>query len=223
MIADCREFILNNTRLQAIDFLTPLKLHLADEAFELWHKTESELEEIGLPPPFWAFAWAGGQALGRYLYDHPEIVSKKRVLDLATGSGLVAICAAMIGAREVHANDLDPFSAAACSLNAEANEVRVTFLPGNVVEFGLAQIADYDVILAGDVFYDPKIAGAFDELLTSAKRAGKVVLIGDPSRHYLPTDKMSKLAEYEIPVTRELEDQSLKRTSVWQYGTNEAR
>ena len=210
---DPRSFILANTTLQAPPHVPEIRLYLADEAHDLWQKTEDELEEIGLPPPFWAFAWAGGQGLARYILDHPETVRGKRVLDVATGSGLVAIAAGLAGAVDVLAADIDPWSSDAVALNAAANGVGLHCTDMDVV--GCA--VDADVILAGDVFYDKSFA---DSLLPWFKRLagqGVVVLVGDPGRSYLPKNCLEGLATYEVSVTRALEDSEVKKTTVWRF------
>ena len=211
MILDRAAFITANTRVMVVPHAPEIVLHLADEATALWQKTEDELGEIGLPPPFWAFAWAGGQALARYVLDHPEIVRGRRVLDVATGSGLVAIAAAKAGAAEVTAVDIDAFCEVAVGLNARANGVEVT-----------AETRDptgsdngWDVILAGDICYEKSMTEEMLAWLGPIAAAGRTVLIGDPGRTYLPKDRLERLAEYEVPVTRELEDLEIKRTSVW--------
>src|SRR6185437_5098160 len=151
---DAKRFIRANTALMAPPHVPEIRLHLADEAHELWEKTEEELAEIGLPPPFWAFAWAGGQGLARFILDNPDAVRGKRVLDFASGSGLVAIAAAMAGAREVVAADIDPFCAAAVTLNGAANGVSARFIGTDTIG------ADdgWDLVLAGDVFYQKSFA-----------------------------------------------------------------
>src|SRR3954453_8262693 len=152
--ADKADFIRAHTRLLAVPHAPEIRLYLADEATALWEKTEEELGEMGLPPPLWAFAWAGGQALARYVLDNPDLVRGKRVLDFASGSGLVAIAAAKAGAAEVTAADIDPFCATAIRLNSEANGVGVGFLGTDCV----GTDAGCDVVLAGDVFYDKPFA-----------------------------------------------------------------
>ena len=147
-------FIRENTALIAPPHVPEIRLHLADEAHDLWHRTEEELQAIGLPPPFWAFAWAGGQGLARHVLDNPGLVEAKRVLDFAAGSGLVAIAAAKAGASHVLAADIDPFCAAAVRLNAQANGVAVDFTADDLV----GATGDWDVVLAGDVFYDSAFA-----------------------------------------------------------------
>jgi len=211
-LAGRRAFILENTRLQAPPHTPELSLHLADEITPIWKLTEEALAEIGLPPPFWAFAWAGGQALARYVLDHPEIVAGKRVIDFASGSGLVAIAAMKAGAVSVLAADIDVFCEAAIGLNATANGVEVAFTDRNLLN---APPPPADVILAGDICYERPMAEAVMAWLAQGRTAGAAVLIGDPGRTYFPKDGLEKLAEYQVPTTRELEDLAVKRTSVW--------
>ena len=213
-VAEAEAFILANTALVAPPHVPEIPLHLADEAHELWARTEEELEAIGLQPPFWAFAWAGGQGLARHLLDHPELVRGKRVLDFATGSGLVAIAAARAGAAGVLAADIDPFCAAAVKLNAVANGVAVAFTSEDLV--GAA--GDWDVLLAGDVFYDQAFSERLLPWLTMFADSGTTVLVGDPGRHYLPKTGLEALATYQVPVTRVLEDSEVKKTTVWRLG-----
>ena len=207
-----RTFILENTRLQAPPHTPELTLHLADEITPIWKMTEEALAEIGLPPPFWAFAWAGGQALARYILDHPEIVAGKRVIDFASGSGLVAIAAMKAGAASVLAADIDVFCEAAIGLNAEANGVAVAFTEVNLLD---VPPPEADVLLAGDICYERPMAEAVMAWLAQGRAAGAAVLIGDPGRTYFPKEGLVKLAEYQVPTTRELEDMAVKRTSVW--------
>jgi predicted nicotinamide N-methyase len=214
-ILDRAAFIRAQTRLLPVPHAPEIVLHLADEATELWQKTEDELGEIGLPPPFWAFAWAGGQALARYLLDHPELVAGKSVLDFASGSGLVAIAAAKAGASRVETCDIDAFSLAAMELNAEANGVTVTPRLENLI--GCDE--GWQVVLAGDVSYERDMAEAVTGWLEILARRGALVLIGDPGRAYLAREKLESLAEYCIPVTRALEDCEIKKSQVWRFAT----
>jgi len=207
-----RAFIRDNTRFQSTPHAPELSLHLADEITPIWKLTEEALEEIGLPPPFWAFAWAGGQALARYILDNPEIVAGKRVIDFATGSGIVAIAAMKAGAASVLAADIDVFCEAAVSLNAEANGVAVGFTDKNLLD---APPPPADVLLAGDICYEKPMAEAVMDWLRQGRAAGAGVLIGDPGRTYFRKDDLMKLAEYQVETTRELEDFAVKRTSVW--------
>jgi predicted nicotinamide N-methyase len=213
MIADRNAFIRAETRLLAVPHAPRIRLHVADEATDLWQRTEDELGEIGLPPPFWAFAWAGGQALARYVLDHPEAVAGHRVLDVASGSGLVAIAAAMAGAAQVEAADIDAFATAAMALNAAANGVSIE--PRLCDLIGTDE--GWDTILAGDIFYDRDIAERMAEWLFGLEARGATVLIGDPGRLYLPKDRLEELACYRIPVTRALEDAEMKVTRVWRF------
>lgn len=190
-----------------------MRLHLASEAHELWLKTEEELEEIGLPPPFWAFAWAGGQGLARYVLDHPESVSGKRVVDFASGSGLVAIAAAKAGAAAVIAADIDPWTETAIRLNAALNGVDVDFTGRNLV----GTPVEADVLLAGDVFYDRAFADLLVPWFLELTAKGVSVLVGDPGRAYLPKQRLVAEATYQVPVTRALEDSEVKKTTVWRF------
>jgi predicted nicotinamide N-methyase len=207
-----RAFILDNTQLLHPPHAPELVLHLADEVTPLWKLTEEALEEIGLPPPFWAFAWAGGQALARYILDHPQTVAGKTVFDFATGSGLVAIAAMKAGAASVLANDIDVFCEAAVTLNAEANGVAVAFTESNLLG---GPPPEAQVLLAGDICYEKPMAEAVMDWLRRGRAQGSTVLIGDPGRTYFRKDDLLKLAEYQVETTRELEDMAVKRTSVW--------
>jgi predicted nicotinamide N-methyase len=212
--SDAERFILGNTVLVAPPHVPEIGLYLADEAHDLWHRTEEELAEIGLPPPFWAFAWAGGQGLARYVLDNPWNVRGSRVLDFATGSGLVAIAAAKAGAAGVVAADIDPFCEAAVRLNAAANEVAIEFEGRDLVGENIGA----EVLLAGDVFYDRAFAESLVPWFSELSGSGVTVLVGDPGRSYLPRAGLTKLAEYQVPVTRVLEDAEVKRTTVWRFG-----
>ena len=208
-----RAFILQNTRLQHPPHTPELALQLADEITPIWRLTEEALEAMGVPPPFWAFAWAGGQALARYVLDHPAIVAGKRIVDFASGSGLVAIAAMKAGAADVLAADIDPFCEAAVQLNAEANEVTCRYTGDNLLETSPPAWAE--VILAGDICYEKPLAEQVMAWLHAAHARGAAVLVGDPGRTYFPKTGLHKLAEYQVPTTRELEDFEVKRTSVW--------
>ncbi len=208
-----RDFIAANTRRQRPPHVPELELHLADEITPIWKLTEEALEEIGLPPPFWAFAWAGGQALARYLLDHPQVVAGRRVLDFAAGSGIVGIAAMKAGAASALGADIDAFCAAAASLNAEANGVACDFTTQNLLDAPAPAWAE--VILAGDICYEKPLAERVLAWLAAARRAGAEVLIGDPGRSYFPRSGLQKLAEYQVPTTRELEDMAVKKTAVW--------
>lgn len=208
-----RRFIVANTALLAPPHVREIRLHLAHEAFELWNRTEQELEAIGLPPPFWAFAWAGGQGLARYILDHPETVKGRAVLDFASGSGLVAIAAAKAGAAAVLASDIDPYSVEAIGLNGTINGVELTVTGENLVDTDKG----WDVVLAGDVFYERSLAARLEAWLGKLARRGATVLIGDPGRTYLPRDRLVCKARYDVEVMRALEDAQVKRTCVWEF------
>lgn len=206
-------FIRANTALMRPPHVPEVALYLADEAHDLWHRTEEQLAEIGLPPPFWAFAWAGGQGLARYVLDHPETVAGKHVLDFASGSGLVAIAAMKAGAARIVGADIDPFCEAAIRLNAEANDVAVSFAGSDLV----GNDGGWDVVLAGDVFYEKPFADRLVPWFAALRQRGTEILVGDPGRSYLPKERLEKLATYEVPVTRALEDAEVKRTTVWRF------
>jgi len=193
-----------------------VSLHIADEAVPLWRKTEEDLGAMGLPPPFWAFAWAGGQALARYVLDHADWVRGKSVLDLASGSGLVGIAALKAGAREVCAADIDPFACAAIAINAEVNDVALAVTAEDLL--ARPGRGGWDVILAGDIFYERDTAERVFAFLAWHAERGATVLVGDPGRAYLPVAHLAKLAEYRVAVTRELEDNTIKHTAVWTFG-----
>jgi len=213
-IVDRRRFILDNTRLQRPPHAPELLLHLADEITPIWRLTEEELGDLGLPPPFWAFAWAGGQAVARYVLDNPQEVAGRRVLDFASGSGMVAIAAMKAGAGDVLAADIDDFCAAAVALNAEANAVRVGYTPDNLLTGDPPEV---DVILAGDICYEKPLAEQVLAWLKLAHDRSVRVLIGDPGRSYFPKSGLLRLAEYRVATTRELEDQEIKRTGVFTF------
>lgn len=213
VIADKDAFIRANTRLRAVPLTPEIELFVADEAVPLWHKTEEEIGEAGLPPPFWAFAWAGGQALARYVLDHPEIVRGKTVLDLASGSGLVGIAACKAGAASVTVADIDAFACAAANLNAIENGVTLSTCRDDLLAGAHGQL--WDVILAGDIFYERDTAQRAFAFLQHHATGDATVLIGDPGRSYLPRDKLRRVADYSVPVTRDLEDTEIKQTAVW--------
>jgi predicted nicotinamide N-methyase len=211
-IADRAHFIRTNTNLLSPPLVPEVRLHLAEESLPIWQKTEEQLGEEGLPPPFWAFAWAGGQALARHVLDHPETVAGKRVVDLAAGSGLVAIAAMRAGAASTVAAEIDAFAVDAIRLNAAANGVAVEAIERDLLDDGIPAA---DVILVGDLFYEKQLADRALGWLHRCEAGGLNVLIGDPGRSYLPREALAIVARYEVPVTRELEDEEIKRTAVW--------
>ena len=206
------QFVRAHTMLQTVPFVPELRLHLADEPIELWEQTE-QAGAGEQPPPFWAFAWAGGQALARHVLDDTDLVAGRAVLDLATGSGLVAVAAARAGASVVTANDIDPLSLAATEANAEANGVTVRTVEGDLLD---STQYEAGVILAGDVFYSREMAARVLPFLRQAAYRGALVLVGDPGRAYLPTSGMIKRAAYDVPVLESLENATVRHTTVWQ-------
>lgn len=211
-IADPAAFIRNNTRIQTVPHAPEISLWLADEVTPIWRLTEDALDQIGLAPPFWAFAWAGGQGLARWVLDNPREVADKQVLDFATGSGLVGIAAMKAGAKSILCADIDPFCEAAVQMNGALNGVTLAFTSHDLLD---APAPDVDVICAGDVFYEKPMAERVLAWLTAAHRRGIRVLVGDPVRTYFPKGGFDLLAEYQVPTTRELEDMAIKRTRVW--------
>jgi predicted nicotinamide N-methyase len=206
-------FITENTRLLAPPLVPEIVLHLAAESLPIWQKTEDELGKMNVPPPYWAFAWAGGQAVARYLLDHPEICRAQTVIDLGAGSGISAIAAVKAGARTVIAADIDKLALAACALNARANGVRIDIITG--IDLLAEPPRGEGVIIVGDLFYERQLADRVLDYIGKAKARGSAVYIGDPQRSYFPNGRFTKLEEYQVPVTRELEDAEIKRTAVW--------
>jgi len=206
-------FIEQNTQIVSPPLIPEIRLHLAAESVPLWQNTEEELGTLGLPPPFWAFAWAGGQALARYVLDHRFIVRRRTVTDLAAGSGLVGIAAAIAGAEAVTAADIDEFARAAMKLNSALNNVCIAVTGEDLFQ---APPPHCDLILVGDLFYEKSLAERALAWLASAESEGIEVLIGDPARSYLPIDRLVRIVEYSVPVTRDLEDTEIKRSAVWQ-------
>jgi predicted nicotinamide N-methyase len=202
------DFIKANAALMAPPLVPELRLHLANEVLPLWRATEEELAKIGLPPPYWAFAWAGGQALARYVLDHPEIVKGKRVLDIGAGSGLVALAAAQAGASSVVAADIDAFACAAIRLNAAANDRDIVVTQDDLI----GAPGTWDVILVGDLFYERPLA---ERLLAWLEPQGAAALLGDPGRNYFPKTNIEKLASYSVQTTRDLEDREIRETGVY--------
>ena len=210
-LEEAKAFIRANTRIAQAPGL-PIRLYTADELTPIWEATEKDLAEANVAPPFWAFPWAGGQALARYVLDNPETVRGKLVLDLASGSGLVAIAAALAGAAEVVANDIDPMCEAAVALNAELNGVAINYHGGNLLD---GDPPDYDVILAADVFYEQTPAKMFRAMLERCHTNGATVLAGDPGRTYFPRDAFKQVAEYAVETTTEIENHPVKTARVW--------
>lgn len=202
------EFIRTNAALVSPPLVPELKLYLATEVVPLWRATEEELAQAGVPPPYWAFAWAGGQALARYLLDNPDIVAGKRVLDIGSGSGLVGLAAARAGAAHVLAADIDALAVAAIQLNAAANGLDISVTQDDLI----GPSGDWDVILVGDLFYERPLA---ERLLAWLTPSDSFVLLGDPGRNYFPKSGIEKRATYNVQTTRDLEDREIRETSVF--------
>ncbi len=216
------DFIRANTRPLPVPSLPSIALYQADQVTPLWLMTEKDMdrakEKIILAPPFWAFAWSGGQALAAYILDHRETVAGKRVLDLACGSGLVGIAAARAGAARVLANDIDPYAEAAVALNAGLNGVRIDFLPGDLVASGMGgPVPDVDILLAGDICYEKTMTGAMLTFLGRARAKNVTVLVGDPHRTYFPRTGFRKLADYSVRTIADIEDVAEKPAAVWEF------
>jgi predicted nicotinamide N-methyase len=201
-------FIIANAALIAPPLVPEIRLYLATEVVPLWRATEEELEKMGVPPPYWAFAWAGGQALARYVLDHPEQIMGKHVLDIGSGSGMVAIAAAKAGAASVLAADIDAFSIAAIRVNAAANNAVIAVTQDDLI----GAESDWDMVLVGDLFYERPLA---ERLLAWLKTLGCPALLGDPGRSYFPKDQVEPLAVYNVQTSRDLEDREIRETGVY--------
>ena len=209
------EIIRTGTRLRPVPLVPQIRLYQAGDPISLWQRTELAAGRTGLDPPFWAFAWAGGQALARYLLDHPEAVRGRHVIDIASGSGLVAIAAARAGAAAVTAYDIDPLAAAAIGINAAANGVTVRAVCADVLDEDGPPSPGTDLVLAGDAFYERDLAARVMRFLERGHTRGTAVLAGDCGRAYLPRDRLTPLATYDVPGLRMLEDTDIKRTTIW--------
>ena len=218
MAASPRAFVLRHTSLRPVPGLEEIRLYLAGEVLPLWHAVQVETGDPDAALPYWAFAWAGGLAIGRYLHERPEAVAGRRVFDLATGSGLCAIAAMRAGAAEATGVDIDAFAAVAIGLNARANGARVTVLRRDVLD---EEPPAADVILAGDCWYDARLAERVLRWLRRAQEQGIDVLVGDPGRRYLPTGELVELARYDVRTTTELED--MDRKEGWVYRLRDPR
>ncbi len=216
-MSDKADFIRTNTELLTPPLVPEIVLHLASEVVPLWRKTEEELEAEGIPPPYWAFAWAGGQALARYVLDHPEIVRGKSVLDFGAGSGLVGLAAMKAGAAAVLCADTDPFAAAAIALNAEVNAVTLASITDDVI----GVCGDWEIILVGDMCYERPLAERLLAWLKTCANAGVIVLLGDPGRSYFPKSGVEQCALYRVQTTRELEDREIRETGVYAMQTEQ--
>ena len=210
---DPEVFIHANTAINTPPLVPEIRLHLATEVTPIWQATEESLARFGTPPPFWAFAWAGGQALARYLLDHPETVAGKEVLDICSGSGIVAIAAARAGAARVVAAEIDPFAAVSIELNAALNGVKVEVETRDMLD---RTVIGWGVVLAGDVCYEEPMASRAIGLLRRIAARGRLALLGDPGRAYLPREGLVERARYTVPVSRELEDREAREGMVWE-------
>lgn len=208
---DPAAFVRANTEVVEPPLVPEIPLRLATELTPVWEATEALLEAQGLDPPYWAFAWAGGQALARHVLDHPGLVAGKRVLDFAAGCGIAGIAAARAGATSVEASEIDPLAAAAVAMNAEMNGADVTVLLRDVVGGN----GGWEIILAGDVCYERPMAERVTAWLRARVRVGAQVWIGDPIRGYLPREGLKRVATYRVRTTREIEDADLRNAAVW--------
>jgi predicted nicotinamide N-methyase len=206
-------FVRQNTAIAAPPLVPEIRLHLATEMTPIWQATEESLAKNGLPPPFWAFAWPGGQALARYLLDNPDVVRGREVLDIGSGSGIVAIAAAKAGASRVTAAEIDHFAAAAIALNTLLNGAMVTVETRDLLD---RAAAGWGVALAGDICYEEPMSSRALTLLRRIAARGRLALLGDPGRSYLPKDGLIELARYEMPTSRELEANDTSEGVVWQ-------
>ena len=213
-----RAFVLANTAIHAVPHAPEIRLHVADEAVALWQLTEDELEAEGLAPPFWAFAWGGGQGLARWVLDHPDAVRGLGVVDFASGSGLVGIAAARAGAATVTCCEIDPMGEAAIALNAEANGIAPpAVVCGDVIGRSRAAFGMCDLVLVGDVHYDRGFAERVTPWLEALAAGGCRVLVGDPGRAYFPHDRNWQcLARYEVATMRALEDSAIRSVGVFE-------
>jgi predicted nicotinamide N-methyase len=226
-IIEIAEFVLANTQVNTTAHVPEIRLHLGVEALPLWQAIEHILGRTVTSPPYWAFAWAGGQSLARYLLDHPQLVAGRRVLDLASGSGIAAIAAAKAGAARVIANDIDAFAVAAIVINADANGVTVEPTGADLLADESAFAPEsVDVVIAADICYERDTGARAMTFLRRCRAAGALVIIGDPGREHLPQQTLVKRAEYMVPVTRDVQytaaigdggrDHDLRFAGVWE-------
>jgi len=208
------DFLRANTRLLSSKLVPEIRLYLAEQSLPIWEKTEEVLGDRNLPPPYWAFAWVGGQALARYILDNPELVAGRRIVDLGSGSGIVAIAAKCAGAKHVLAADIDPFASAAALINATANNVHLDVTDDDILG---GPPGDTDVLLVGDLFYERGLSKRVIAFMEQMAAADAAVLVGDPRRKYFPAERFTSLAQYDVPTTRELEDQEIKSATVWRW------
>jgi len=212
-----RQLIVAGTRLGPVPLVPEIRVHQASDPISLWQHTEDASGRTGLDPPFWAFAWAAGQALARYLLDHPQTARGRDVIDIASGSGLVAIAAAMAGAATVTAYDIDPLATKAIEVNAAANGVMVRTVCADVLDRDDLPHPGTGLVLVADAFYQRDLAAKVMRFARRGHARGAVVLAADFGRAYLPRDRLSPLASYDVPGQRVTEDSDTKRTTVWSW------
>ena len=218
-----QQIIRTGTRLGPVPLVPEIRLHQASDPIGLWQRTETASGRTGLDPPFWAFAWAGGQALARYLLDHPRLTRGRDVVDIASGSGLVAIAAAMAGAAAVTAYDIDPLATEAIEVNAAANGVTVRSVCADILDRDDLPPPGTGLVLVADAFYQRELAARVTAFAGRGRTRGADVLVGDFGRAYLPRSLLTALASYDVPEQDVLEDRAVKRTTVWAWAGEEAR
>lgn len=213
--ADIRRFIAAQTRPAPAALVPEIRLHLASEVTPLWQATEATLAQNNLPPPYWAFAWPGGQALARHVLDHPELVRGRRVLDFAAGCGIAGLAAACCGATAT-ASDIDAVAVTAMAMNATLNGLPLDGLAQDVTSRDVREAAlAWDIVLAGDVFYERPMAERVWPWLRGLATHGTTVLVADPGRNYLPASGLAEVARYVVPTSRDLEDREARETRIY--------
>ena len=209
------EMIEARTELKPVPLVPDIQVYQADDPIGLWRRTELTSGPAGLDPPYWAFAWAGGLALARFLLDHPEIAEGRRVIDVAAGSGVAAIAAARAGAAAVTAYDIDPVAAVAIEMNAAANGVRILAVCADVLDRDDVPAFGTDLVLVADAFYQPELASQVMRFADRSRARGAAVLVGDFGRAFLPGDRLTSLASYDVPGQRMMEGTDVMHTTVW--------